>query len=253
MKLKKMLWQRLHRDQIYKQPEYWNGKAEEYRGMAVSMWPNNWLNQLYHQAQLHLIHVFLPNLAGKKVLELGCGTGRIARALAEKGAHVIGIDFSPKAIEIAKQNAIGPWPQYRLQSIFDLEEDSYFEAILSVSCLATACSNTEELLKVLERSNRAMISGGQLLLIEPFHRGFLHRVLNASIKEILPIIKASGFHIEHVHHLAFWPTRLLLAYFPFPKWFTVHIYHIGEWILRIIFRNYMFGDYIAISGRKPER
>ena len=39
------------------------------------------------------------------ILDIGCGTGENSLFFAEKGYKVTGIDFSPKAIQIAKQKA----------------------------------------------------------------------------------------------------------------------------------------------------
>ncbi|MBU6408810.1 MAG: ubiquinone/menaquinone biosynthesis methyltransferase [Verrucomicrobia bacterium] len=39
---------------------------------------------------------------GKRALDLCCGTGDIAFALAQRGAEVIGLDFSPKMIQVAR-------------------------------------------------------------------------------------------------------------------------------------------------------
>ena len=38
------------------------------------------------------------------VLELGCGTGRVAIALARAGVEVVGVDFSPRMLEAARRN-----------------------------------------------------------------------------------------------------------------------------------------------------
>ena len=45
----------------------------------------------------------LGDLQNKKLLDLGCGVGRYSHLAAMKGAKVMGIDISPKAIEIAKK------------------------------------------------------------------------------------------------------------------------------------------------------
>ena len=45
----------------------------------------------------------LGALDGKVVLDAGCGEGLLARILAARGAHVTGIDLSPRLIELARE------------------------------------------------------------------------------------------------------------------------------------------------------
>jgi 2-polyprenyl-3-methyl-5-hydroxy-6-metoxy-1,4-benzoquinol methylase len=45
----------------------------------------------------------LPDVAGRRVLDLGCGAGQLARHLAERGAaEVIGVDLSEKMLALAR-------------------------------------------------------------------------------------------------------------------------------------------------------
>jgi ubiquinone/menaquinone biosynthesis C-methylase UbiE len=44
----------------------------------------------------------LPELKGKRVLDAGCGPGHYAKWMIEQGAEVVGIDFTPKMLEIAR-------------------------------------------------------------------------------------------------------------------------------------------------------
>ncbi len=46
----------------------------------------------------------LVDFAGKRVLEIGCGTGRLTWRYADKAAHVIGIDPIAEDIATAKEN-----------------------------------------------------------------------------------------------------------------------------------------------------
>ena len=45
---------------------------------------------------------FAP-LAGRRLLDIGCGSGALARSLSERGARVAGIDPNPKAPETARE------------------------------------------------------------------------------------------------------------------------------------------------------
>ncbi|TCJ13920.1 bifunctional 2-polyprenyl-6-hydroxyphenol methylase/3-demethylubiquinol 3-O-methyltransferase UbiG [Parasulfuritortus cantonensis] len=44
----------------------------------------------------------LADIAGKKVVDVGCGGGILAEAMSEKGAQVTGIDLADKALKVAK-------------------------------------------------------------------------------------------------------------------------------------------------------
>src|SRR5262249_25051144 len=49
--------------------------------------------------------VELGDLRGRRVLDVGCGTGRLAAALAEKAAaKVWGVDASPEMVAVAKES-----------------------------------------------------------------------------------------------------------------------------------------------------
>lgn len=44
-------------------------------------------------------------LVARRVLDIGCGTGTVAAALAERGARVWGVDAEPAMLEVARANA----------------------------------------------------------------------------------------------------------------------------------------------------
>src|SRR6186997_1062462 len=57
-------------------------------------------------------------LAGKRVVDIGCGGGILAEALARRGAAVTGLDLSEKALGVARLHAqeSGVAVDYRLES-----------------------------------------------------------------------------------------------------------------------------------------
>ena len=63
-------------------------------------------------------------LAGKAVLDVGCGGGILTEAMAERGAHVSGIDMSERALKVAQLHLYesGRSVDYRLISAEALAE-----------------------------------------------------------------------------------------------------------------------------------
>lgn len=45
----------------------------------------------------------LGNVKGKRILDYGCGDGRLSRKMAESGAGVVGVDTSPSMIKVAQK------------------------------------------------------------------------------------------------------------------------------------------------------
>jgi ubiquinone/menaquinone biosynthesis C-methylase UbiE len=65
------------------------------------------------------------NSKGQAVLEIACGTGRVAIRLAQDGVHVVGLDFSPAMLSVAREKSVGMnhvrWVQADMRS-FELGE-----------------------------------------------------------------------------------------------------------------------------------
>ena len=68
----------------------------------------------------------LANLAGKRVLDVGCGGGILAEAMARRGADVTGIDLSEKPLKVAQLHLLesGLAIRYELISAEELQKTS---------------------------------------------------------------------------------------------------------------------------------
>ena len=55
--------------------------------------------------RFELIREFARGCEGKRVLDVGCGSGRVAFEFARHGAQVVGIDFAPAMIDMANRHA----------------------------------------------------------------------------------------------------------------------------------------------------
>jgi 2-polyprenyl-6-hydroxyphenyl methylase/3-demethylubiquinone-9 3-methyltransferase len=64
-------------------------------------------------------------LAGRRVLDVGCGGGILAESMAARGANVVAIDMAPDNIEAARQHAAasGLTIDYRCVAVEDLAKD----------------------------------------------------------------------------------------------------------------------------------
>ena len=82
---------------------------------------------------------FVGDVAGREVLDAGCGEGVNARELARRGARVTGVDLSPKMIELAQaeeqREPLGI--RYEAASMSDLRPfgDACFDAVVSFMAL----------------------------------------------------------------------------------------------------------------------
>ncbi|TWO72046.1 bifunctional 2-polyprenyl-6-hydroxyphenol methylase/3-demethylubiquinol 3-O-methyltransferase UbiG [Caenimonas sedimenti] len=82
--------------------------------------PDSEFGPLHHINPLRLQWIDgLAGLAGKQVLDVGCGGGILADSMARKGAQVLGIDLADKALRVAQLHAMEAGTEnveYRLSS-----------------------------------------------------------------------------------------------------------------------------------------
>jgi SAM-dependent methyltransferase len=82
--------------------EAWDRLAVDYAGPGRRAWAQReptWGIWGIPEADLELLP---PDLRGKDVIELGCGTAYVSAWLARRRARVVGIDNSPKQLESAR-------------------------------------------------------------------------------------------------------------------------------------------------------
>jgi SAM-dependent methyltransferase len=100
--------------------DYWNRHIHDLEITAHPVGSRGFFADLdqYHFEKLHhlLRLVNFDGYAGRRVLDVGCGAGTDLARFAKGGAVVFGVDLSPSAIALARQN----FEQQRLQA--DLRE-----------------------------------------------------------------------------------------------------------------------------------
>jgi 2-polyprenyl-6-hydroxyphenyl methylase/3-demethylubiquinone-9 3-methyltransferase len=80
----------------------------KFSALAHRWWdPNSEFRPLHEINPLRLEWIdALASLAGKRAVDIGCGGGILAEAMARKGADVLGIDLADKALKVATLHAL---------------------------------------------------------------------------------------------------------------------------------------------------
>ena len=105
------------------------GELAKFSALAHRWWdPTSEFRPLHEINPLRLAHIerLAGGLAGKRVVDVGCGGGILAEAMAAKGATVTGIDLADKPLKVATLHRMetGSSVDYRLISAEALAEES---------------------------------------------------------------------------------------------------------------------------------
>ena len=116
-------------------------EIEKFNQLAHRWWDANSEFKPLHEInplRLEYINRIVP-LAGKNVLDVGCGGGILSESMAELGAQVIGIDLGDKALQVAKLHLLesGKRVDYRKISVEDLalEKLGFFDVVTCMEML----------------------------------------------------------------------------------------------------------------------
>ncbi len=112
-----------------------------------------------------LILRLLAEAPSKRVLDLGCGTGRHARFLAERGFEVVGIDASETALELAQKKPL-PGLQFLLGEMGAVERSvrGHFGAALCLGNTLPYLLSAESLSRMLVGLKRRLLPGAPFLV-----------------------------------------------------------------------------------------
>ena len=100
---------------------------------------------------------------GTRVLDLACGTGDLAAALAAKGATVIGLDITPAMLELARAKAHGPairWIAGDMTAL-PLPDNS-----VDVITTGYGLRNVPDLPRALAEAHRVLTDSGRLASLD---------------------------------------------------------------------------------------
>ncbi|TDD66595.1 class I SAM-dependent methyltransferase [Jiangella aurantiaca] len=143
--------------------------------------------------EARLVDAMLPR--GARVLDAGCGTGRIAAALHERGHTVVGVDVDPALIEAARTDH--PGPRYLVGDLSELDLGEAFDAaVLAGNVMVFVAPGTET--EVLRRVGAHVVPDG--FVVAGFH---VNR--NLALADFDRYAEEAGLRLEH--RFATWDLR----------------------------------------------
>lgn len=118
--------------------------------------PAGWARPL-HAAVLDAVDV----TDGTALLDLGCGTGELARAAADRGARVTGVDLDPEALALA--SAAVPKGRFVAGDAHDLGPAAALGGPFAVVSAVQLLAHVTNPLKVLREARRVAVPGGTVV------------------------------------------------------------------------------------------
>lgn len=145
--------------------------------------------------EARLVDAMLPR--GARVLDAGCGPGRVGAQLHARGHAVVGVDIDPELIAAAKVDHPGPrWVVADLAT-FDLADEEPFDAAVSAgNVLPFVAPGTEA--AVVARIGAHLVPDGFAVIGFGLDRGYALTDFDAHIA-------GAGLRVEH--RFATWDLR----------------------------------------------
>jgi len=188
---------------MLKQPESPSKDPVAYHGELAAGWEQRYAKPAFRAR----LRAFEECLAGRDVhgqswLDAGCGSGTLARFLADAGARVLGVDAAEEMIASAREIASQDVPSRDVSSEGEPGQQLRFELIATIARLPLADRSLEGILcsSVLEYvSDPAACLGefarvlrpGGLLVVSVANRGSLVRRAQVGIHRLAPLLGQS--------------------------------------------------------------
>lgn len=166
-------------------------ELEKFSQLAHHWWdPNSEFKPLHEINPLRLNYIDeIAGLAGKTVVDVGCGGGILSESMAARGAKVTGIDLSDKALKVAKLHLLesGHQVDYRKITVEALaaELPQHFDVVTCMEML----EHVPDPASVIQSCARLVKSGGWVFFsaLNRNPKSYLYAIIGAEyVLRLLP-------------------------------------------------------------------
>lgn len=125
---------------------------------------------------------------GPSILELGCGSGRVASFLSNLGYEITGIDLSESMLSVAREKS--PSVNWLCGNMQDFKIDKKFDMIFVAYNTFLHNLNNQEAIQCLSSIKTALNKNGKLIfdILNPSYE-FLHDILTHSERTVCSIFR----------------------------------------------------------------
>lgn len=141
------------------------------------------------------------DFTGKRVLDLGCGTGRFARRLAPVAGKITAVDFSPKMLEKARESLQG-FGNSDLR-LLDMEKENALPGEYDIITALSVMHHISEPGPVVEKMKNSLAPGGKILIMD--------RLPTRNIGGILKFCQAAVSKVGLIHFAVLFCRNAFLA------------------------------------------
>ena len=118
----------------------------------------------YNEQREEAIYKILQKENVHRVLDVGCGLGKVPVYLAKKGLNVIGIDVSPRLIKLAKKKSIKNKVnvQFKLTELGNFKVRKKFDAVMFAGVL----EHIEDEERLMREAKRLLKKNGKIVITD---------------------------------------------------------------------------------------
>lgn len=219
------------------------------------------IQRFWHHEKLLLLDWYFPLQRSDRVLDVGCGSGVFAAAMAERCAQVLGVDANPRAISYARQTFRHGSLAFRhgLLDELALPEVSFDKVTVLEIIEHVYLEQVNELFRSLYR---LLSPGGEVLVTTPNYRGTWPVIEWAADRFSRAAQMDSAQHVTRFHrglliHClrdAGFEVDRIRTYCTLAPFVALGSWRLAESIERVERRvDFPFGNLLAAVARKPLR